>query len=89
MTKWNDGNEVPAAALVVGNRNGNYTSDAVCNLINTKITAQNGGRTVYIYGNNKYNAKLTYDSSSVVGTIEGKVYCTVNDTTYDESGASD
>jgi len=80
---WKTGNEVPMAALVVGNRrDGSYNYTTSCTLIGTKITAQNGGKTVYMWSSNSKSVKLDYDSASTVGTIEGKGggYCYINGT---------
>lgn len=54
-SNWGGGDEVPMAALVVGNRvaeNGSYKYPATCNLRNVTVTAPEGYRAVYTYGMN-------------------------------------
>lgn len=54
-SNWGSGDEVPMAALVVGNRvaeNGSYKYPATCNLRNVTVTAPEGYRAVYTYGMN-------------------------------------
>lgn len=67
---WGSGNEVPMAALVVGNKSeGVYNASSNVTLYGTKLKSENGGRTCYIEGNKMYKSSLKYDSSSNVGTI--------------------
>ena len=54
-SNWGGGDEVPMAALVVGNRvaeNGSYKYPATCNLRNVTVTAPEGYKAVYTYGMN-------------------------------------
>ena len=71
--KWGSGNEVPMGALVIGNYDStadpSYKANAIVNLNNVKLFANDGGRTCYIDANSIYYAKLTYDENSVVGDI--------------------
>lgn len=73
---WKSGNNVPCAAIVVGNRNGTYFADAVCNL-SGKITIQNtteGVPPIYVYENaaksedinngQPFETKLDYSAAS-------------------------
>lgn len=73
---WGGGNEVPVAAIVVGNRhnNGAY-KNSNCTLTNTTVNAQ-GKRAIYYYSNeftddtsNTYDAKLTINSGTITGEI--------------------
>ena len=80
---WGGGNEVPAAALTVGNRHANsYQYSTSCTLKNVKLVADNNGRTLYIDSNDvaDQSVTLTYDDSSDIGTIvKGTgTYITVN-----------
>lgn len=54
-SNWGSGDEVPMAALVVGNRvgNGSYKYPATCNLRNVTVTAPEGYKSVYTYGMDK------------------------------------
>ncbi|WP_458861825.1 S-layer homology domain-containing protein [Acidaminobacterium chupaoyuni] len=47
---WGSGDEVPMAAVVVGNRSSAYQYPATCILENSVITATSGYKAVYIYG---------------------------------------
>lgn len=86
--EWGQGDQVPVAALVIGNRKaGAYQYPANVQLVNTKIIAEPmpGNTlmrpTLYMYGNEAVGlgAALTYDSDSVVGEIvRGNEYVTVN-----------
>lgn len=58
-SNWGSGNEVPAAALVVGNQKGSYLADAVCTLTDSNVTTTDGYALVYIDGNSAYSATLT------------------------------
>lgn len=69
---WGGGDEVPMAALVVGNRHlESYQYSAYCSLENTNLSATEGYKTAYVYGNNSSDqtATLIYDKASSVGTI--------------------
>ena len=80
---WGGGNNIPAAALTVGNRHANsYQYSTSCTLKNVKLIADNNGRTLYIDSNDvaDQSVTLTYDDSSDIGTIvKGTgTYITVN-----------
>ena len=80
---WGSGNEVPMAALVVGNRSNNnsYPYTTSCTLINTAIKS-NGHKDIYMWSNNTDNlkAQLTYNDKTTFSSIEGKGgnYCYIN-----------
>ena len=72
---WGSGNDVPNAALVVGNRDESaYQYPAECTLINTEIHVADGFTTVYAYGNTGEGcgATVRYDHASKmkIGTIK-------------------
>ena len=64
---WGQGNQVATAGLVVGSKStaANYTPDAVCELINTKISCENGRPAIYLAGSGLAGmiTNLTYDSN--------------------------
>ena len=72
---WQSGNEVPAAALTVGNYVAGaattYTADAVVNLTNTKLTAENSFPALYVDANTAYSANVTItgDDTNVSGEV--------------------
>lgn len=73
-TTWGSGNNLPMAALVVGNRADAYKYPATCTLSNTTVTAPDGYKTVYTYGlesTGEIDRTVTFsaDSQSNVGTI--------------------
>ena len=73
-TTWGGGNNLPMAALVVGNRKDAYKYPATCTLSNTTVTAPDGYKTVYTYGMEsaeEIDRTVTFsaDSQSNVGTI--------------------
>ena len=71
---WESGNEVPAAALTVGNyQNGSanaYLAEAKVTVTNTKLTAENGVPAIYTDANNTYKGDLTIGGDSTVVTGE-------------------
>ncbi len=73
--KWGSGNEVPAAALVVGNYvNGAadaYVADAVVTVENTKLIGENGFPALYVDGNTKYKSDVSIsgDKTTVSGAV--------------------
>ena len=73
-TNWSEGNEVPMAAIVVGNRSASaYEYDATCKLINSEIHSQNPDvPQVYVYGTENYKAILEYDNNIQNVEIAGK-----------------
>ena len=72
---WSSGNEVPAAALTVGNyQNGPasaYRAEAKVTVTNTKLTAENGVPAIYTDANDTYKGDLTIGGDSTV--VTGKV----------------
>ena len=73
-TTWGSGNNLPMAALVVGNRTDAYKYPATCTLSNTTVTAPDGYKTVYTYGmksTGEIDRTVTFsaDGQSNVGTI--------------------
>ena len=71
---WRYGNEVPAAALTVGNyQNGPasaYLAEAKVTVNNTKLTAENGVPAIYTDANDTYKGDLTIGGDSTVVTGE-------------------
>ena len=72
---WKSGNEVPAAALTVGNyQNGPasaYLAEAKVTVTNTKLTAENSVPAIYTDANDTYKGDLTIGGDSTV--VTGKV----------------
>ena len=72
---WQSGNEVPAAALTVGNYAAGaataYKADAVVKLTNTKLTAENNFPALYVDANATYSANVTItgDDTHVSGEV--------------------
>lgn len=68
--KWGSGNEVPAAALVVGNYvNGAadaYVADAVVTVENTKLIGENNFPALYVDGNTKYKSDVSISGDETV-----------------------
>jgi len=71
---WGQGNNLPMAALVVGNNASAYQYPANCALENTAVTAPSDYRTVYAYGMDEAGREVTlvYDEASTVGTVDTK-----------------
>lgn len=73
---WKSGNEVPAAALTVGNyQNGPasaYLAEAEVTVTNTKLTAENDVPAIYTDANDTYKGDLTIGGDSTVVTGEVK-----------------
>ena len=71
---WKSGNEVPAAALTVGNyQNGPasaYLAEAKVTVTNTKLTAEHGVPAIYTDANDTYKGDLTIGGDSTVVTGE-------------------
>ena len=71
---WQSGNEVPAAALTVGNyQNGPasaYLAEAEVTVTNTKLTAENGVPAIYTDANDTHKGDLTIGGDSTVVTGE-------------------
>ncbi len=72
---WSTGNEVPAAALTVGNyQNGQasaYLAEAKVTVTNTKLTAEDGVPAIYTDANDTHKGDLTIGGDSTV--VKGKV----------------
>lgn len=72
---WQSGNEVPAAALTVGNYAAGaataYKANAVVKLTNTKLTAENNFPALYVDANATYSANVTItgDDTNVSGAV--------------------
>ena len=72
-SEWGEGNNLPSAALVVGNRTSSaYDYSTTVTLLNTKLEVLNSNDNVYnlyAYGatNGSYTVSVSYDSSSVLG----------------------
>lgn len=91
-TTWGDGNNIPVAVVVVGNRSTAYQYAADLTLENTTVTALGGTRMAYMYGNTagaEIGASLTFTGGNLteedvtVGggyvTINGQAYATAED----------
>lgn len=74
---WGSGNEVPMAALVVGNRSNAYNYPTDYTLSNVTVTATSGYTGTYVYGMSDEGREVTfnYDASTELGTLvtEGEV----------------
>lgn len=74
---WGSGNEVPMAALVVGNRSNAYNYPTDCTLSNVTVTATSGYTGTYVYGMSDEGREVTfnYDASTELVTLvtEGEV----------------
>ena len=74
---WGNGNLVPMATLLVGNRSASaYQYPVNVTLKNCTITAYaDGAKTVYIYGNatKENGATLTYDAATVITPVDETV----------------
>ena len=71
---WGSGNEVPEAALVIGNRSSSaYRYPATCYLENTTVSNDNGGTAVYLYGNPEEGngATLTHYLCDIGTIVQG------------------
>ena len=76
---WGTGNEVPMAALLVGDKtSGSYDADAIVNVSNTTVKSegQNAKPAIYVSAEKeksgktpKYNTNLTLDKATVTGNI--------------------
>ena len=73
---WLSGNEVPSAALIVGNYYSNtanaYLADANVTVEDTVVTARGNAPAVYVDGNTTYDATLemTGEGTSVTGPVK-------------------
>lgn len=76
-TDWGSGNEVPMAALIVGNKNGNYNSDATCTVIDTQITSREDNKPAVYVSSNKEGETREYNSqlniSGEKSNIDGNI----------------
>ena len=76
---WGTGNEVPMAALLVGDQtSGSYDADAIVNVSNTTVKSEgkNAKPAIYVSAEKeksgetpKYNTNLTLDKATVTGNI--------------------
>jgi hypothetical protein len=93
---WGSGNEVPAAALTVGNYKAgdatSYCADALVTLENTDLTAENDFPALYVDGNTAYTATVNITGGSVSGNIikgfqkaDGKVNLNISDSTLTDA----
>lgn len=84
---WGSGNEVPMAALVIGNRGGNYNYAATVTLTNCTIKSENTEvPAIYIWGNatEEIGATLTVDEftwTNKTGALAGDPAGTYGDVT--------
>lgn len=77
---WGSGNEVPLAALVIGNRSTSaYAYPATVTLTGVEIVAGNGAPAIYMYGNKEeHPASLTCDKETAERVTVGGGYVFVN-----------
>lgn len=77
---WGSGNEVPLAALVIGNRSTSaYAYPATVTLTGVEIVAGNGAPAIYMYGNKEeHPANLTCDKETAERVTVGGGYVFVN-----------
>lgn len=77
---WGGGNEVPLAALVIGNRSTSaYAYPATVTLTGVEIVAGNGAPAIYMYGNKEeHPANLTCDKETAERVKVGGGYVFVN-----------
>ena len=77
---WGGGNEVPLAALVIGNRSTSaYAYPATVALTGVEIVAGNGAPAIYMYGNKEeHPANLTCDKETAERVTVGGGYVFVN-----------
>ena len=77
---WGSGNEVPLAALVIGNRSTSaYAYPATVTLTGVEIVAGNGAPAIYMYGNKEeHPANLTCDKETAERVKVGGGYVFVN-----------
>ena len=74
--RWFTGNEVPAAALVVGNyvegTTATYAANAEVEVTNTTLTGQNNYPAIYVDANTSYSAtvKVAGSNTNVSGKVE-------------------
>ena len=71
---WVSGNEVPMAALVVGNRASAYAYPATCTVTNTTITSESSQvPAIYTYGMNADSRKATLSIGGVGTAVSGEI----------------
>jgi hypothetical protein len=90
---WTDGNNVPAAALVVGSQTSTataYAYDATATLTNVKLVADNSFPALYTSSNSLHNTEVIITGSVVTGDIledakknGGTVNVTIDENTAD------
>lgn len=87
---WGSGNEVPLAAVVVGDRSNAYKYPATLTMTNVSVYAYGNADTLYMYGDSaEYYAALTLNGGNVTAedvtvgggyvTINGQAYATAED----------
>ena len=71
---WGSGDEVPMAALVVGNRASAYAYPATCTVTNTTITSESSQvPAIYTYGMNADSRKATLSIGGVGTAVSGEI----------------
>lgn len=93
---WSSGDEVPMAALVVGNRSNAYNYPSVCTVENTVIVSENQQvPAIYTYGMDEADRKVTLtisgENTKVQGSISnnGKAATTISAGYYTEKVPQD
>lgn len=71
---WGSGDEVPMAALVVGNRASAYAYPATCTVTNTTIVSENSQvPAIYTYGMNTDDRKATLSIGGLDTAVNGEI----------------
>ena len=94
---WGSGDEIPMAALLVGNTNINYKDNAIATVTNTKIESKGNKPAIFVDDNSTYKAVLNLngETTDVIGDITKKASkneaskLTINEGTYSDLSAVD
>ena len=94
---WGSGDEIPMAALLVGNTNTGYKDNAIATVTNTKIESKGAKPAIFVDDNSTYKAvlKLNGETTNVIGDITKKTSkndaseLTINGGTYSDLSALD
>ncbi|MEG2648061.1 MAG: hypothetical protein RR967_01805 [Anaerovoracaceae bacterium] len=69
---WESGDEVPMAALVVGNRSVPYKYPATCKVVDTVVTAPETVKAIYAYEMSEEGRKVTLDVTGTKTSVTGQ-----------------
>ena len=94
---WGSGDEIPMAALLVGNTNTYYKDNAIATVTNTKIESKGAKPAIFVDDNSTYKTvlKLNGETTNVIGDITKKTSkndaseLTINGGTYSDLSALD